>query len=112
MDSLLIYLEKKYLETIYEKSKLELCKSTNQLIIKNSFYYFKLKKVNDRYILSRFWKKGILLLFYTKQKSEMDNIYEDIKEYSKNNNIIIEELFYNNSNLHHTNVQILSCINK
>lgn len=97
MDILFNYLEKKYLETKYEPLKLEFRKTGDQLIIKNSFYYFRLNKLNDRYILSRFWKRGFLFFIFKKQNTEMNNIYEDITEFAVKKNIIIEELFYHNS---------------
>ncbi|MDQ0065162.1 hypothetical protein [Chryseobacterium lathyri] len=97
MDILFNYLEKKYLEKKYEPLKLEFCKTSDQLTIKNSFYYFRLNKLNDRYVLSRFWKRGFLFLLFKKQNMDMTNIYEDIKEFAQKENIIIEELFYNSS---------------
>lgn len=98
MDILFNHLETKYLNTKYKDLNLEFCKSIDQLTIKNSFYCFRLKKQHNRYIISHFWKKGILFLIFKKQNSNMKNIYNDIKDFAENNNIIIEELFYNSSN--------------
>ena len=97
MDILFDYLEKKYLEDKYKGLKLEFCKSTDCLVIKNFFYYFKLSKLNDKYVLSCLWKKGILFLIFKKQQMDMKNIYEDIKEFAHKKDINIEELFYHNS---------------
>lgn len=87
MDILFDFLEKKY-----ETLNLKFCKSNSEFKMSNSYYSFKFKKINDKYILSRFWKKGLLSIFFKKEVNNMNNIYTEIQNFAKINNLYVEDL--------------------
>ena len=87
MDILFDYLEKKY-----KILNLKFYKKDNELVIANHYYYFKIKKIQEKYILSRFWKRFFFRFLFKKQLINMTNIYNDIYKFSQKNNLIIEEL--------------------
>lgn len=90
MDILFDYLEKKYAFL-----NLKFCRKGSEFVMSNHYYYFKIKKINGKYVLSRFWKRFFFRFLFKKQAINMSNIYSDIHEFSKINKLVIEELNYN-----------------
>jgi effector-binding domain-containing protein len=85
-----------YLESEFkEKYNLNFIYKNNKLIIKNSYYSFKLKKRENYYELFHFWKYGVLSILFRQQYQNMRELYNAIKNYSEKNNILISEIHYN-----------------
>ena len=87
----------KHLLEKFEPLDFKIFFSKNEFCLSNRFYCFKIKKINNKYYLSRFWKRGILCLIFKKQQNNMFKIYDDIKDYSKVNNLTVEELNYHSN---------------
>lgn len=85
-----------YIETEFKKKfNLKLTNKNDEFIIKNNYYSFKLKKRGETFVLSYFWKYGLLNIIFKKQYNNMFVLHDAIMKYSKKNFIPITEIHYN-----------------
>ncbi len=91
MEELFYYLERKF----KVKYKLKFIYKNNDLIIKNNYYHFKLKRKSNIINLSYYWKYGLLNILFRNQYKNMLDLYKSIKNYSKKHSIKITEIHYN-----------------
>ena len=78
-----------------EKYNLKFIYKNNKLIVKNSYYIFKLKKEDNGYELFYSWKLGILSMVFRQQYKNMRQLYNAIRIYAEENKILITEMHYN-----------------
>lgn len=90
MNSFFYYLESEF----KEQYNLKFIYKENRLIIKNRYYLFNLKKINDYYELFYLWKLGLLSILFYQQYKNMRKLYKAINIYSKKNKILITEIHY------------------
>ena len=94
MESLICFLESEF----KIKYNLKFNYSNNILVIKNNYYVFKIRKIDTKnFELFFFWKLGLLNFFFSKQFSEMRNLYKSIKKYFEGKNIMLSEIHYQRS---------------
>lgn len=85
-----------YVESEFKKRfNLKLSNEDDKFIIKNNYYRFKLKKRDETFELSHYWRFGLLNIVFRKQYKNMLELYNAVINYSKKNNISITEIYYN-----------------